>query len=466
LKEVGLRLNGSMMHERPTTTSVPDLVEHLFRHQAGRMLATLCRAFGLEHLDLAEEVVQEAMLKALRLWPFHGVPENPEAWLLRIARHEAIDRLRRRAVLKRKAGVIEDRLRAEIAHGESAALRADHVDVLNDDQLAMIFACCHPALPPDARVALTLKAVCGLSTSEIARGFLVQEETIAQRLVRAKRRIRDEAIALALPPLDELPKRLDWVLRVVYLTFNEGYAAHQGEDLVRTDLCGEAIRLATLLVTRPETSQPQSHALLALLLLQASRLPARVNKAGDLLRLRDQDRSAWDRSLIGLGMHHLSLAATGDDLTEYHVQAAIASVHAAAPSYEQTDWPYLLELYDELMCITESPMVALNRVVALAMVEGADRALRTLDKIASQPPLADYYLSGATRGELLCQLGRYAEAADSFRAAASLDCSKPERRFLSQRLAMALEMAAPNAVSDKNSSPTLELDREVQRRAR
>jgi RNA polymerase sigma-70 factor, ECF subfamily len=433
-----------MTHDPRAAAVVPELVEHLFRRQAGRMLATLCRAFGLENLDLAEDVVQESMLTALRLWPFQGVPENPSAWLLRVARHKAVDQLRRGVVLERKANAIEERLRAEITRGEAAAPRDEHDDALDDAQLAMIFACCHPALPPDARIALTLKAVCGLSASEIARAFLVKDETIAQRLVRAKRRIRSEAITLCLPPLGELSERLDSVLRVVYLTFNEGYAAHQGEDLVRLDLCAEAVRLATLLVGRPETGLPKTHALMALLLLQSSRLPARVDGAGNLLLLRDQDRAMWDRGLIGLGLHHLGQAATGDELTEYHVQAAIASVHAMAPGYEQTDWAQLLELYDQLMCVAPSPLAALNRVVALAMVEGAGTALRTMDEIAREPALVNYYLTAATRGELLSRLGRYAEAAESFRAAVTLDCSLPERRFLNQRLAEAINQAQKN----------------------
>ncbi len=298
----------------------------------------------------------------------------------------------------------------------------------------MIFACCHPALPSDARIALTLKVVCGLSASEIARAFLVKEETVAQRLVRAKRRIQDEAIALVIPPLAELSERLDSVLRVVYLTFNEGYAAHQGEDLVRQDLCTEAIRLATLLAGRTETRLPKTHALSALLLLQASRLPTRVDTAGNLLLLRDQDRAAWNRSQISLGLQHLDLAATGDEVTEYHIQAAIASVHAVSPGYERTDWVYLLELYDQLMAVAPSPTVALNRAVVLAMVKGPVAALNAIDELASEPALANYYLTAATRGELLSRLGRNAEAAGSFRAALALHCSEPERRFLNKRL--------------------------------
>jgi RNA polymerase sigma-70 factor, ECF subfamily len=421
-------------HDPCTTAAVPELVEHLFRRQAGRMLATLCRIFGFENLDLAEELVQETMLKALRLWPFHGIPDDPAAWLMRAARNEAIDQLRRRAALKRTAETIAERLQAAAAQSRTTASHAADDDALDDDQLAMIFACCHPALPPDGRVALTLKAVSGLSTAEIARAFLVKEETIAQRLVRAKRRIQDGFIALSLPAGSELSERFDSVLRVVYLTFNEGYTAHQGRDLVRPDLCAEAIRVGSLLVQRPETNRPKTHALLALLLFQASRLPARVDSTGNLLLLRDQDRAAWDRDLIDEGMRHLDLAAAGDELTEYHVQAAIASVHAITPSFDQTDWPYLLELYDQLMCVAPSPTAALNRLVVVAEVEGAAPALELMEELADEPALANYYLTHATRAELLSRLGRHDEASQRLRRALSLECSEPERRFLENRL--------------------------------
>jgi RNA polymerase sigma-70 factor (ECF subfamily) len=305
-----------MSDERP----VRELVEHLFRHQAGRMLSTLSRIFGLENLDLAEEVVQEAMLKALRQWPYRGIPENPTAWLVQAARNDALDILRRRSAFRREQQALESLLRVRDCRKNDGAL--PHEDGgLEDDQLAMMFACCHPAIPDEARVALTLNAVGGFSAKEIARAFLAPETTMAQRLVRAKRRIREEKISLTLPPPFQLQARLDSVLQVIYLMFNEGYAAHQGVDLIRHDLCGEAIRLAGLLASRGDTALPKVEALLALMLLQASRLPARVDDAGDLLLLCDQDRTLWDQNLLHLGLRHLERATAGNELTEYHLQA-------------------------------------------------------------------------------------------------------------------------------------------------
>jgi RNA polymerase sigma-70 factor (ECF subfamily) len=412
--------------------AVPELLEHLFRHQAGRMLAGLTRLLGLDQLDLAEEAVQEALLKALRQWPFRGVPDDPAAWLMRVARNQAVDLLRRDAAFRRKVPELEARLRDRAA-GADPACQAEDRSAL-DDTLAMMFACCHPALPAEARVALTLKAVGGFSVAEIARAFFAEETAVAQRLVRAKRRIQDEGIALALPAAEELPARLDSVLQVIYLVFNEGYTAHRGEKLVRDDLCGEAIRLGSLLAARAETALPKVHALLALMYLQASRLPARVDAGGELLLLAEQDRSLWDQTLLHAGLCHLGQAAEGDELTEYHLQAGIAAAHATAPSYEATDWPHLLALYDGLLALAPSPVVALNRTVALAMVRGPQAGLDALEAVRDDPALRRYYLLRAVQADLLRRLGREAEAAEEYRAALALPCSEPERRFLLQRL--------------------------------
>jgi RNA polymerase sigma-70 factor (ECF subfamily) len=409
---------------------VRQMVEHLFRHQSARILAGLCRAFGLEHLELAEEVVQDALLQALRQWPFHGVPDNPAAWLTRVARNRALDALRRRAAFRERLPQLERLLRERPPAGP-----AQPDDALADDQLGMIFACCHLAIPAEARVALTLKAVGGFSTAEVARAFLAPETTVAQRLVRAKRRIEEEHVTLALPGPDELPGRLDSVLRVLYLLFNEGYAAHQGEDLVRQDLCGEAIRLGRLLAAHPDTGRPEVHALLALMLLQSSRLPTRVDDRGELLLLAEQDRSQWDRGLIALGLRHLGQSAEGDRLTEYHVQAAIAATHAAAPRYEDTDWAYLVALYDQLHELTPSPVVALNRAVALSMARGPEAGLQALGELRDDPALRHYYLLPAARADMLLRLGRRGEAAAAYRAALAAPCSEPERRFLLRKLA-------------------------------
>lgn len=413
-----------------TQEKVQQLMEHLFRHQAGQMVASLSRVFGLENLDLAEEVVQEAMLKALRQWPFQGIPENPRAWLMQVARNQALDILRRRTAWKRKERELEDLIRARPL---STTADADDAELL-DDQLAMVFACCHPSIPADARVALTLKSVGGLSIAEISRAFLTGESTVAQRLVRAKRRIEDEGIQLAIPSAPELPARLDSVLQVIYLLFNEGYAAHQGEDLVRHDLCLEALRLGLFLIRRAETSLPKVHALLSLMLLQASRLPARVDAQGDLLLISEQDRSLWDQDLIQRGMWHLDQASEGDELTEYHLQAAIASIHALAPDYQNTNWGYLVSLYDQMMQLAPSPVVALNRAVAVAMLEGPAQGLEALDAINPED-LRNYYLLPATRADLLLKLDRKVEAAQCYRQALKAPSTEPERRFLLKRLA-------------------------------
>jgi RNA polymerase sigma-70 factor (ECF subfamily) len=415
----------------PAEEQVRDLVEHLFRHQAGQMLAVLTHAFGLENLDLAEEVVQEALVQALRQWPFQGIPDNPEAWLVRAARNKALDVLRRRASFHRKEQELEERLRERqlaIAGPEASSMVE-----LQDEQLAMIFVCCNPAIPSDARVALTLKAVSGFSVGEIARAFLADETAIAQRLVRAKRRIREADIALTIPLPADIPGRLDSVLQVLYLLFNEGYGAHAGENLVREELCGEAIRLAQLLASRPDTGLPKVHALLALFYFQAARLETRVDGEGNLMLLAEQERGHWNQSLLSLGALQLERAAQGDELSEYHLQAAIAAVHATSASFGDTDWRRLIELYDQLLAMAPSPVVALNRAIAQSMVEGPEVALAALDEL-SRERMKNYYLVPAVRADFLRRLGRDDEAAACYREALTYPCSEPERRFLLRRL--------------------------------
>lgn len=404
------------------------LVDHLFRHHAAGMLAGLVKRLGLADLDLAEEAVQEAMLQALRLWPYHGVPDGPRAWLARVAHNKAVDIVRRRGALRRKVKDLELQA-ADTTPGRPL----DASESWEDERLAMIFACTHPALPDEARVALTLKAACGFSVAEIARAFLASETTIAQRIVRAKQRLRDHALVLEVPDPERLPARLDSVLQVIYLLFNEGYCAHGGDALVRHDLCGEAIWLADLLARRAETALPKVFAVLSLMELQASRLPARQDEAGDLVLLPDQDRSRWDWGLIDRGLRHLALASAGDELTSYHLQAGIAAVHAVAPSDEATDWPRLLDLYDLLVTIDPSPVIALNRAVALGLVHGPDEGLRALD--ALDRALSGYFLLPATRADFLRRLGRAEEARVSYEAALALAQTGPERRFLTRRLA-------------------------------
>lgn len=404
---------------------VSGLVEHWFRREAGRLLAGLGRRLGAAHLELAEDAVQDAFVLALRQWPFAGVPANPAAWLTQTAHHRALDRLRRRAAF--------DRARQNLAGLVPEITRDAAPDEQIDDQLAMMFACCDPALPQESRIALTLKVVCGFSTSEIARAFLTEEPAMAQRLVRAKRLLRETARSIAVPPPAEMPSRLDSVLQVVYLLFNEGYAAHQGDDLVRFDLCGEALRLGFLLADWPATALPKSQALVALMCFHASRLPARQSGAGELLRLADQDRSRWDRRFVFAGLRRLERAAAGDEMTAFHIEAGIAAVHAQAESDDATDWPHILDLYDRLMAIAPSPIVALNRAVAVARVNGPDQGLAELDDL--QTDLGRYYLFHAVRADCQRISGRKDAAAASYRAALACPCSQPERRYLNERLA-------------------------------
>jgi len=406
-------------------------VDHLFRHQSGRLVATLTRIFGPRRLDLAEEVVQDALLKALELWPYEGIPGNPSAWLIQVAKNRALDVIRREVSL---AGKLPDLARAFPDHS-----MPDTRPEFDDDQLAMMFLCCHPALGRDLRVALTLKTVAGFSVREIARAFLAEEATIAQRLVRGKRQIRDQQIEFEMPIAAELQTRLDSVLEVLYLLFNEGYAAHEGESLLRADLCQEAIRLARLMGSHPAADLPKTHALLALLLLQASRLPARVNADGDLFLLRDQDRTLWDPELIAEGLRELDRSAEGDELTAYHLQAGIAAQHALASSYDATDWREISEQYDQLYELEPNPVVALNRAIALSRWKGAEAGLEALREVEQHPALSHYHLLPAALGELSSELGRHDQAAAYYRSALDCVCTEPERRLLLDRLARAAQ---------------------------
>lgn len=401
------------------------LVDHLFRHHSAKIVATLTRVFGSRHLDLAEDVVQDALLKALQQWPFKGVPENPAAWLTLVAKNRALDLLRRDASLASKAEQLEaamPRLASPVSDAEM------------DDQLALILMCCHPALPVEYQIALTLKTACGFSTAEIARAFLTPQTTIAQRLVRAKRQIRDHDIVIDPPDTDDLPARIDSVLRVLYLLFNEGYAATSGDNLVRTDLCEEAMRLCSLVIDQSPLQLPAAHALLALMMLQAARLPARTLADGTLAVLAEQNRELWDRKLIGLGMRHFGASAAGDTITTYHVQAEIAAVHATAPSDDATDWEKLVELYDDLYKLEPTPIVLLNRAIAISRFLGPRAGLTALEAIDAHQSLRNYHLLPAVAAELWKQAGDNQRAAESYQRALACPCSAPERAFLEHQL--------------------------------
>lgn len=412
-------------------SGVAPLVDHLFRHQYARMVAGLTRVFGSDLLDLVEDVVQEALLRALRVWPYEGTPREPEAWLVQVARNLALDALRRRAMTDRKQAQLEAWAERMSRLSTSSDLPAE----VADDTLSMMFMCCHPTLSPEARVALTLKTLCGFGTSEIARALLAKEATVAQRLTRAKAQLQRGAAAFEVPPAHELPARLDSVLEVVYLLFNEGHAAARGDNLVRAELAHEALRLGALLLGMPQTALPKVHALVALLAFQAARLPARTDAVGEPLTLAQQDRTLWDGHLLRAGFHHFERSLEGDELTPYHVEAAIASCHAAAKTYAETDWPTILRRYDQLVALADSPIVRLNRAVAMAKVHGAQAGLTELDLLTRTGKLADYCLLPATRAQLLWMLARHGEATTAFEQALSCPCSEPERQFLTRRLA-------------------------------
>jgi RNA polymerase sigma-70 factor (ECF subfamily) len=407
------------------------LLEHLFRHQAGRMVAHLTRLLGPAHIDLAEETVQEAMLRALQTWPYEGMPENAGAWLFRVAHNAAIDAIRRNRLLADKTEAII----AELAGAASSPQGNPDLDEqLRDDELRMIFMCCHPEISQDSSVALSLKTVGGFSVREIARAFLADDAAVAQRLVRAKSLIRDRRLTLDMPHGPELKHRLASVMDVIYFMFNEGYTAHEGEDLIRRDLCFEALRLGRL-VAASSIAIPRVDALVALMAFQVSRLAARVDELGELVLFEHQDHALWDQNLIGLGFYHFDRSMAGDEVSEYHAQAAIAATYARAPSAQCIDWPMILRLYDEFLLINPSPVVALNRAVVIGKMEGPDKALAAIAPLENNSKLRSYYLLPAVRGHLLLELGRHGEAAASFRAALECPCSGPEQRFLRRKLA-------------------------------
>jgi RNA polymerase sigma-70 factor (ECF subfamily) len=401
------------------------MVEAVYRSDSRRVLATLIRLLG--DFDLAEEALHEAFAAAVEQWPRDGAPANPRAWLVSTGRFKAIDAIRRRARFDASQAELAERLEADTPAG------ADWGDeTLEDDRLRLIFTCCHPALPPDAQVALTLREVCGLTTEEIARAFLTAPPTLAQRIVRAKAKIRDARIPYQVPSREELPDRLDTVLRVVYLVFNEGYSASSGESLTRPDLSGEAIRLGRLLVDL--LPEPEAVGLLALMLLHESRRAARTSPSGEIVLLDDQDRSLWSRDQIGEGSALVERALASRRFGPYTLQAAIAAVHAEAPAAAATDWAQIVGLYDVLARVAPSPVVELNRAAAVAMRDGPAAGLALIDAILARGDLADYHPAHSARAELCRRLGRTAEARASYERALRLTRQETQRRFFERRL--------------------------------
>lgn len=408
----------------PTTAEIRTLLDAVFRAESGRILATLVRLLG--DFDLAEDAMHDAFNAALQRWPVEGAPASPRAWLISTARFKAIDAIRRRARLEASQEGIADALHG----GESAPALGD--DELPDDRLRLIFTCCHPALAPEAHAALTLREVCGLTTEEIARAFLTSAPTVAQRIVRAKAKIRDEHIPYQVPSGAELPERVAAVIAVVYLLFNEGYAASSGAFLTRADLSAEAIRLGrVLLELLPE---PEVIGLLALMLLHESRRPARTSAGGELVLLEQQDRSAWNRAFIGEGIALVERALSTRRFGPYTLQAAIAAVHAEASTPEATDWRQICALYAALLAMQPSPVVELNRAVAIAMHEGPEAGLALIDALLARGELGDYHLAHSARADLLRRLGRRDEARAAYKQAHALTKSDPETRYLEKRL--------------------------------
>jgi RNA polymerase sigma-70 factor (ECF subfamily) len=404
----------------------PSLVaDDLFRREGARLVASLAAHLGTHRLQLAEDVVQEALVRALQTWPYRGIPDNPAAWLTQAAKNLALDALRREQTWQRKEAQIT-------AEQERWLTRDEPPDdqLLTDDTLRMLFVCFHPQLSIEAQLALALRTVCGLSPAEIGAAFLTSEAAIAKRLVRARQLIRDLRLPFAVPDASELPQRLDGVLAALYLLFNEGYKASSGDRIIREELCHEAIRLTRLLGEHPTTSQPTTKALLSLMCLTAARLHARVNPAGEIVRLQHQDRSQWDVRLIQEGILALGAASTGEVISPYHLEAGIAACHCLAPDEASTDWPRILSLYDQLLLLKPTPIVAMNRSVALARVLGPQEALEALESIPNRHSLEAQHLYHAIRASFIAKLGHPAEARAAYQRAADLAPCDAERDFL------------------------------------
>lgn len=410
-------------------TSAVSVADDLFRREGARLVATLAANLGTHRLQLAEDAVQEALVRALQTWPYRGIPENPAAWLAHAAKNLALDALRREQTWQRKEAQIT-------AEQERWLMREESPDDphLADDTLRMLFVCFHPQLSIEAQLALALRTVCGMSPAEIAAAFLTSEAAIAKRLVRARQLIRDLRLPFAVPDAAELPQRLDGVLAALYLLFNEGYKASSGDRVIREELCHEAIRLARLLTTHPATALPATKALLALMCLNAARLKARLSINGEIVRLHHQDRSRWDARLIEEGVLALGAASVGEVISPYHLEAGIAACHCLAADEASTDWPRILHLYDQLLICKPTPIVAMNRSVALARVQGPKAGLKAVEGIPNRHSLEAQHLYHAIRASFLEELGHSAEARAAYQRAAALAPCDAERDFLQSRV--------------------------------
>lgn len=412
---------------------VNQLVDHLFRHETGKLTAVLTRIFGAQHMDLAEDVVQDALLEAIKIWNYKGVPENPTAWLYKAAKNKALNIINREKYKREYVSEVIHFLKSDWT--ANAALENLFSDSeIQDDQLRMMFTCCHPAISQDSQVSLTLKTLCGFSIPEIARAFLTSDENINRRLKRARQTIRENSIAFEVPAGVQLENRLDAVLQTVYLLFNEGYSASRGNDLIRYELCSEAIRLTEILATSPILKEKTNvWAALALMYLNASRFQSRLNEMGEILTMEEQDRTRWDKQLMQKGFFYLG-KSTHHTISVYHILASISAYHCSAPDYTSTDWKSILALYDKLLEIDTSPLVILNRTIALAKVSGIKPAIEELKKIEHHHALQTYYLFHATLAEFYMQSNSFKEAVIYLERAIALSPLKVEQDWLTKKL--------------------------------
>ncbi|TLD70872.1 sigma-70 family RNA polymerase sigma factor [Phragmitibacter flavus] len=419
----------------PTSQNIPQLTEHLFRHESGKLVSILTGIFGIERLQMAEDLVQEALIRALQTWPYYGIPQNPAAWLTQTAKHLALDTIRREKTFRNKQEQIIATVETWSTTSSAPEDAAKFEDEIKDDRLRLMFACCHPLIPQEAQIALALKTLCGFSPAEIAQGFLISEAAIAKRLTRARQHIRELNLPFEIPVGEELTLRLDAVLQILYLLFNEGYKASNGESLMKESLCLEAIQLGTLLATHPATNTPRTHALVALMCLNTARFNSRVDADGNMLLLKDQNRAAWNFEMIERGLTHLGRAATGTQLSEFHLQAGIAACHSTAATYGSTDWPRILSFYDQWVLLNDSPIVALNRAVAICEIRGPQAGIDAIQQIPQHTTLDNYYLTHAMLGEFEARLQNHPAAAKHLRKAIALTEQKSEQAFLNRRLA-------------------------------
>lgn len=427
------------------------VVDHLFRHESGRIISVLTKIFGLSNIEIAEDIVQDVLLKALEQWKLKGIPDNPSAWIMKAAKNKTLDFLRHKKLEERYASRITPLLRSEYTLNYTLNNYFSETGI-QDDQLRMMFVCCHPSLNEQAQIALILKTLCGFSTAEIASAFITNEALIAKRIYRAKEKLKTENIRFEMPDDISVSERLHIVLRSLYLLFNEGYSASNNDNLIREDLAGEAFRLCYLLSRHKLTDLPETHALLALMCFHGARFTGRTDAEGNILLLREQNRELWDHTLINEGIAELEAAASGDVISIYHLEAAIAFEHCAAPNYDDTNWTTILAHYDQLLSLTASPVTALNRAIVVAEIKGAEAALPLIEHLKIHADLQHYYLLFAVEADLLMRCGKYLPAKQSFEKAIALTSSDREKILLQKKLDNCMaNMHNPATISVNNS---------------